>query len=187
MSIRFDENDARVMGRDAAGVIGIDLADDDRVVGLVRCDDTACLFTCTESGFGKRTPMTEYLVHQEDGTTRVQSRGGKGRIDIQTGGRNGSVVAVHCVHESDQLLFISRGGMVVRIRASDVRLIGRNTKGVRVVKLQDADALMAAARFEGGVDDSPTDAPADAADDAGGPAPGGGEAPETGGASQGGG
>jgi len=159
MSIRFDENDARVMGRDAAGVIGIDLADGDRVVGLVRCDDSACLFTCTESGFGKRTPMTEYLVQQEDGTTRVQSRGGKGRIDIQTGGRNGSVVAVHCVHESDQLLFISRGGMVVRIRASDVRLIGRNTKGVRVVKLQDGDALMAAARFEFEGDDPAGDAP----------------------------
>jgi len=162
MSIRFDENDARVMGRDTAGVIGIDLADGDRVVGLVRCDDTACLFTCTESGFGKRTPMSEYLVQQEDGTTRVQSRGGKGRIDIQTGGRNGSVVAVHCVHEPDQLLFISRGGMVVRIRASDVRLIGRNTKGVRVVKLQDGDALMAAARFEAEGDEPAPDAPAEA-------------------------
>jgi DNA gyrase subunit A len=87
-------------------------------------------------------------------------------------------VAVHCVHESDQLLFISRGGMVVRIRASDVRLIGRNTKGVRVVKLQDGDALMAAARFESEGDEPAGDAPegdAPAGDAPAGDAPAGDE------------
>lgn len=153
MSIRFDENDARVMGRDAAGVAGIDLAEGDAVVGLVRCDDTAALFTCTSNGFGKRTAMTEYLVHQEDGQMRAQSRGGKGRIDIRTDERNGAVVTVHSTREDDDLMFVSKGGMVVRIRASEVRLVGRNTLGVRVVKLQDDDALVGAARFEG--DDSP--------------------------------
>ncbi len=153
MSIRFDENDARVMGRDAAGVAGIDLSEGDAVVGLVRCDDTAALFTCTANGFGKRTAMTEYLVHQEDGQMRAQSRGGKGRIDIRTDERNGAVVAVHSTREDDDLMFVSKGGMVVRIRASEVRLVGRNTLGVRVVKLQDDDALVGAARFEG--DDSP--------------------------------
>ena len=150
MSIRFDENDARVMGRDAAGVAGIDLADGDSVVGLVRCDDDAALFTCTANGFGKRTPMSEYLVHQEDGQTRAQSRGGKGRIDIRADARNGAVVAVHATAESDDLMFISKGGMIVRIRASQVRLVGRNTLGVRVVTLQDDDTLVGAARFEGG-------------------------------------
>jgi DNA gyrase subunit A len=148
MAIRFDENDARVMGRDTAGVGGIDLADGDELVGLVRCDDTAQLFTCTEHGFGKRTAMTEYLVHQDDGQTRAQSRGGKGRIDIKTDERNGRVVAVHPIHEDDDLMFVSKGGMVVRIRAADVRLVGRNTLGVRVVKLQDDDALVGAARFD---------------------------------------
>ncbi|MSR43962.1 MAG: DNA gyrase subunit A [Phycisphaerales bacterium] len=150
MSIRFDENDARVMGRDTAGVAGIDLADGDAVVGLVRCDDAAALFTCTEHGFGKRTAMTEYLVHQEDGQMRAQSRGGKGRIDIKTDHRNGQVVAVHSTLEDDDLMFISRGGMIVRIHANDVRLVGRNTLGVRVVKLQGDDALVAAACFEAG-------------------------------------
>ncbi|MSR28762.1 MAG: DNA gyrase subunit A [Phycisphaerales bacterium] len=149
MSIRFDENDARVMGRDAAGVAGIDLADSDAVVGLVRCDDAAALFTCTSNGFGKRTAMSEYLVHQEDGQTRAQSRGGKGRIDIRTDERNGPVVAVHSTRDDDDLMFVSRGGMIVRIRASEVRLVGRNTLGVRVVKLQDDDSLVGAARFEG--------------------------------------
>ncbi|MSR69940.1 MAG: DNA gyrase subunit A [Phycisphaerales bacterium] len=152
MSIRFDENDARVMGRAAAGVGGIDLSDADAVVGLVRCDDHATLFTCTENGFGKRTPMTEYLVHQEDGQTRAQSRGGKGRIDIKADERNGRVVAVHSTLEADDLMFVSRGGMIVRIRASEVRLVGRNTLGVRVVKLQDGDTLVGAACFE--ADDS---------------------------------
>ncbi len=149
MSIRFDENDARVMGRAAAGVAGIDLAEGDRVVGLVRCDDSAALFTCTENGFGKRTAMTEYLVHQDDGQTRAQSRGGKGRIDIRTDERNGPVVTVHSTLEDDDLMFISKGGMIVRIRASDVRLVGRNTLGVRVVTLQEGDTLVGAARFEG--------------------------------------
>ncbi len=148
MSIRFDENDARVMGRAAAGVGGIDLAADDAVIGLVRCDDLATLFTCTENGFGKRTPMTEYLVHQDDGQTRAQSRGGKGRIDIKTDERNGRVVAVHSTLETDDLMFVSRGGMIVRIRASEVRLVGRNTLGVRVVKLQEGDALVGGACFE---------------------------------------
>ncbi|MBM4009543.1 MAG: DNA gyrase subunit A [Planctomycetes bacterium] len=148
MAIRFDENDARVMGRDTAGVSGVDLADGDELVGLVRCDDTAQLFTCTEHGFGKRTDMTEYLVHQDDGQTRAQSRGGKGRIDIKTDERNGRVVAVHSIHEDDDLMFVSKGGMVVRIRAADVRIVGRNTLGVRVVKLQDDDALVGAARFD---------------------------------------
>ena len=150
MSIRFDENDARVMGRAAAGVAGIDLAEKDFVVGLVRCDDKAALFTCTENGFGKRTSMTEYLVQQDDGQTRAQSRAGKGRIDIKTDERNGRVVAVHSTLEDDDLMFISRGGMIVRIRASEVRLVGRNTLGVRVVKLQEDDALVGAACFESG-------------------------------------
>lgn len=147
MSIRFDENDARVMGRSAAGVAGIDLAEGDSVVGLVRCDDNAALFTCTSRGFGKRTAMSEYLVHQEDGTTRAQSRGGKGRIDIKAEERNGDVVAVHSTTETDDLMFISKGGMIVRIKASTVRLVGRNTMGVRVVGLQDDDSLVGAACF----------------------------------------
>ncbi len=166
MSIRFDENDARVMGRSAAGVGGIDLSSHDAVVGLVRCDDNATLFTCTENGYGKRTPMVDYLVHQDDGLTRAQSRGGKGRIDIKTDTRNGRVVAVHSTLDSDDLMFVSRGGMIVRIRASDVRPVGRNTLGVRVVKLQEGDALVGAACFEADDSSGPAAAPTDAPPDA---------------------
>ncbi len=145
MAIRFDENDARVMGRAAAGVLGIDLSEGDTVIGAIRCDDTADLLTVTHNGFGKRTLQAEYLVQQEDGTTRAQSRGGKGRIDIKTDGRNGAVVAVRSVVDGDEMMLISRDGMIVRSPVSDVGRIGRNTMGVRVMQLREGDAVMAVA------------------------------------------
>jgi DNA gyrase subunit A len=147
MSIRFDENDARVMGRNAAGVKGIELSEGDEVVGMIRVDDQSDLLTVTEHGFGKRTPLLGYLVQSEEGTSWAQGRGGKGRRDIRTGERNGSVVAVKCVHESDSLMLISSGGMLVRIPASSVRQVGRNTLGVRLVNLKEGDRLIAVARI----------------------------------------
>ena len=145
MAIRFDENDARVMGRAAAGVNGIDLAEGDTVVGAIRCDDTADLLTVTQNGYGKRTSQAEYLVQQEDGTTRCQSRGGKGRIDIKTEGRNGPVVAVRSVAEGDEMMLISRDGMIVRSPVADVSRIGRNTMGVRVMQLREGDTVVSVA------------------------------------------
>jgi len=145
IAIRFDENDARVMGRSAAGVNGIDLAHGDSVVGAIRCDDTADLLTVTQHGYGKRTSQAEYLVQQEDGTTRCQSRGGKGRIDIKTEGRNGPVVAVRSVTATDEMMLISRDGMIVRSPVSDVSQIGRNTMGVRVMQLREGDTVVAVA------------------------------------------
>jgi len=149
MSIRFVETDARLMGRTAAGVKGISLAEGDRVVGCVLAEDDADLMTMTENGYGKRTPMLEYLVHSEDGSTRAQSRGGKGRRDIKTGDRNGLVADIRAVRDNDSLMFITANGMLVRIAATDIRTIGRNTKGVRVVNLKDGDRLIAAAKVEG--------------------------------------
>jgi DNA gyrase subunit A len=146
MAIRFDENDARVMGRNAAGVKGIDLRTKDNVVGLVRVEDDADLLTVTEHGYGKRTPLEDYLVRSDDGSTRPQSRGGKGRIDIRTTKRNGSSVSICCVRETDGLIFVSEGGMIVRIPAETISRIGRNTQGVRVVNLKAGDRLKAAAR-----------------------------------------
>src|SRR5690606_5957478 len=137
MSIRFNENDARVMGRTAAGVKGIELEEGDHVVGLIRVDDDADLLTVCDNGYGKRTALTEYLIRSEDGTTRPQSRGGKGRIDIKTTERNGKVVAVRGVQEDDSLMFISQGGMLVRVAAKSISRIGRNTQGVRVVNLKE--------------------------------------------------
>jgi len=146
MSIRFDENDARVMGRAAAGVKGIDLKEGDELIGLIRCDEGSDLLTITENGYGKRTALDEYLVQSEDGS-RPQSRGGKGRIDIRTTARNGRVVRILCVGENDGLMFISANGMLVRVRAGDISRIGRNTQGVRVVKLKEDDQVIAAARI----------------------------------------
>jgi len=146
MAIRFDENDARVMGRSAAGVKGIELQKSDQVVGLVRCDPDSDLLTVTQNGYGKRTALAEYLVQMEDGTTRAQSRGGKGRKDIRTTERNGKVVAVRCVQDGDSIMVISEKGMMVRIPAGTISRIGRNTQGVRLVNLKDDDRVVATAR-----------------------------------------
>jgi DNA gyrase subunit A len=144
-AIRFEENDVRVMGRAAAGVKGIELAEGDEVVGAVRCVDGADLLTVTKKGYGKRTDLAEYLVQSEDGSTRPQGRGGQGRIDIQTTDRNGPVVDIRVVNDRDSLMFISSGGMLVRVPAAEISRIGRNTQGVRVVRLRDDDTLISAA------------------------------------------
>ena len=141
MAIRFDENDARVMGRAAAGVKGIDLSTGDRVVGLVRAEPGTDLLTVTQNGYGKRTDLDEYLVQAEDGS-RPQSRGGKGRIDIKTSGRNGEVVAIRRVTDIDGLMFMTSSGMLVRTSAASVSRLGRNTQGVQVVRLREEDRLI---------------------------------------------
>ncbi len=161
MSIRFREDDARPMGRNAAGVRGIDLREGDEVVGLVKVamsgsDEDATtseadldLLTVTENGYGKRTHIDEYLVRSEreegDAVLRPQGRGGKGRIDIKTTNRNGSVVAMLAVRESQGLIFITHQGLLVRIAVSSISRIGRATQGVRVVNLREGDSLIGAA------------------------------------------
>ncbi|MFG0250054.1 MAG: DNA gyrase C-terminal beta-propeller domain-containing protein, partial [Phycisphaeraceae bacterium JB051] len=149
MAIRFDENDSRMMGRTASGVKGITLAGDDEVVGLVRClqEDEAELLTVTENGYGKRTALDEYLVKSEDGSTRTQGRGGKGRRDINTTARNGKVVALLSVDGSGDLMLISYNGMIVRISTNTIRQTGRGTQGVRVINLNKEDKLAGVARI----------------------------------------
>jgi DNA gyrase subunit A len=146
MSIRFDEDDVRIMGRNAAGVKGINLGEDDEVVGLIRVDDEeADLLTVTENGYGKRTQLSEYLVQSDDGSSRTQSRGGKGRIDIRANDRNGKVVCIRLVLDTYGVVFISEKGMIVRVPVASISRIGRNTQGVRLVNLKDGDRLIAAA------------------------------------------
>jgi len=149
MAIRFHEDGARAMGRNASGVKGIELAKGDQVVGLVRVaqDDQHDLLTVTENGYGKRTPLDEYLVHSEDGSTRAQNRGGKGRRDIVTNPRNGGVIGLLAVKPEDDLMLISTGGMIVRIKASSVRQTGRAALGVRVINLVTNDTLTGVARI----------------------------------------
>ncbi len=161
MAIRFRESDVRAMGRNAAGVKGIDLADGDEVVGLIKIEmedaeaptstiyPEVDLLTVTQHGYGKRTSLDEYLVQSEsdDGsvTYRIQSRGGKGRIDIRTSERNGRVVTIRSVKDGEGLVFITRNGLLVRIAANSISRIGRATQGVRVVNLKDGDELIGVA------------------------------------------
>ncbi len=146
MAIRFNEQDVRVMGRTASGVRGINLEDGDHVVGLIIADDSCDLLTVTEFGYGKRTAMTEYLVQSDDGSTRVQSRGGKGRRDIRVSERNGRSVAILAVREEDSVLLVTEWAMMVRISAASISRIGRNTQGVRVTNLKEGDRLIAVAK-----------------------------------------
>ncbi len=176
MAIRFHEDDARVMGRSASGVKGIDLGAGDTVVGLVCCDkdDAHDLLTVTANGYGKRTPLAEYLVQMDNGQTRVQSRGGKGRRDIATTQRNGEVIAVLPIQPEDDLLLITTGGKIVRINAGTIRKTGRGAQGVRVVNLVEGDSLTSVARVTDDAevsteaatapqdsDEAPQDSPAD--------------------------
>ncbi|MEM7577012.1 MAG: DNA gyrase subunit A [Planctomycetota bacterium] len=147
MAIRFRADDARAMGRNAAGVKGINLADGDTVVGVVNCEPEAPedLLTLTANGYGKRTPLHEYLVKSEDGTTRTQNRGGKGRRDIKTTDRNGPSVSIRRVTEHDDVMLITSNGMIVRTRCADIRQTHRDSAGVRVIGVKDGDTLASVA------------------------------------------
>jgi DNA gyrase subunit A len=138
MAIRFHESDVRSMGRVSHGVRGISLRNDDAVVGMVIAEDGASLLTVCQMGYGKRTELADY---------RVQSRGGKGLINIKTTQRNGKVVTIKAVHDDDELMMITANGMIVRTGLEEVRAIGRNTAGVRMISLREGDHLVAAERL----------------------------------------
>jgi DNA gyrase subunit A len=127
MSIRFSESEVRSMGRTAYGVKGITLDDGDEVVGADVVEPGTTILTVTENGYGKRTEESEY---------RVQGRGGKGIIDIKTTERNGKVVGLAQVKDRDQVILVTNGGMLIRIKVHDISVIGRNTQGVRLITLE---------------------------------------------------
>ncbi len=137
MAIRFSEEQVRAMGRTARGVRGIKLRDDDKVVDLIVARPGRSLLTVCEKGFGKRTQLEDY---------RTQNRGGIGLINIKTTDKNGKVVALKAVNPDDDLMLISANGQVVRIGLDQLRDIGRNTQGVRLIRLNDDDKLVAVAR-----------------------------------------
>ncbi len=136
MAIRFSEKQARSMGRVSRGVIGIKLRKDDEVVEMVIADEKAALLTVCEKGHGKRTGMDNY---------RTQSRGGVGLINIKTSERNGKVVSLKAVHYKDELMMITANGIIIRTGLDEIRSIGRNTQGVRMIKLKEGDKLVATA------------------------------------------
>jgi DNA gyrase subunit A len=137
MSIRFSEKDAREMGRATSGVRGIQLATADRVIGMVVIRRDATLLVVTEKGLGKRSSIADY---------RVQRRGGKGIITVRQSEKTGAVVALKEVLQDDELMMVTRHGVIIRVPASGIRVIGRNTQGVRVMNLDSGDTLVDVAR-----------------------------------------
>jgi DNA gyrase subunit A len=178
MAIRFDEADARAMGRNTRGVKGIAIGEGDEVVGLVVADPQGYLLTVCENGYGKRTPFGANVAGMEsageegeeppaeeeappaaegaEGSDaapergqmryRKQRRGGKGLRDIRTSERNGLVVGVVAVRDGDDIMFITAGGMVNRTHVDEIRVVGRNTQGVRVMGLKEADKVASIAK-----------------------------------------
>jgi DNA gyrase subunit A len=138
MAIRFDETDVRPMGRNAYGVRGISLRDDDEVVAMDVVREGGTLLTVAQNGYGKRTGLEEY---------RLQSRGGVGIINIQTTDRNGKVVGIAYVHDDDQLMLISQQGMILRMKAGGIRTIGRATQGVRLIEMEEGDMVVSVAKL----------------------------------------
>ena len=136
MSIRFSEEDVRSMGRTAAGVRGMDLEEGDEVVGMAILDKTKKidLLSVTTNGYGKRTEESEY---------RVQSRGGKGIITIKATDKNGEIVGLKAVSNDDDLMIITDKGQIVRIRIKEISTMGRNTQGVRLVRLKEGEKVVA--------------------------------------------
>ena len=137
IAVRFEERDVRATGRSAQGVRGISLKDNDEVIGMVVASDDKSLLSVTENGYGKRTPISEY---------RLINRGGSGVINIQCTERNGKVVAVCSVTDSYDILFVSKNGIIMRVRDSDISAIGRNTQGVRIMKLEANDKVVSAVK-----------------------------------------
>jgi DNA gyrase subunit A len=136
-AIRFKETDVRAMGRTACGVRGVNLREGDEVVDMALLDPMATLLTVCSNGYGKRTNFEEY---------RITNRGGVGIINIKTTERNGKVVAMKSMRDADELMLITKDGMVVRTGMDQLRTIGRATQGVRVIALKESDKLVAVAR-----------------------------------------
>jgi len=153
MAIRFNEEDVRPMGRSAYGVRGISLRDDDEVVAMEVVAESGTMLTVAQNGYGKRTGLDEY---------RLQSRGGVGIINIQTSDRNGKVAGIAYVHDEDEVMLISQQGMILRMKAGDIRTIGRATQGVRLIEMEDGDAVVSVAKMPEREDD-PAD-PAESTD-----------------------
>lgn len=137
LAIRFHTSDVRPMGRTAQGVRGINLADNDQVIDMDIVRENADLLVVTENGFGKRTPISEY---------RRQFRGGKGIQTIRPSKRNGKVVGIKMVRQEDDVMLITAEGIIIRMAVQDISQMGRSTKGVTLIRLEENDTVVALAR-----------------------------------------
>jgi DNA gyrase subunit A len=142
-AIRFSEDDVRPMGRTAGGVRGLRLPEGEEVISLIISDEQGMVLVASQNGYGKRTPVEDFPTH---------GRGGQGVIALQISERNGRVVGALLVNPDDEIMLISSSGTLVRTPVSDVSIQGRNTQGVRLIRLDDGDRLVGLERIitEGG-------------------------------------
>ena len=148
MAICFNENDARPMGRDAVGVRGISLSEGDFVVGAEKAEEGKTLLTVTQNGFGKRTELSEYLRTAPDGSRQPQTRGGKGLKNYNITPKTGLVAGCRVVGETDDVMLIENGGVIIRTPAKDINLYKRDTQGVIVMRLEDGNQVVSLERIE---------------------------------------
>lgn len=137
MAIRFNEQEVRDMGRNATGVKAITLEKNDKVVGMVVSKRKSTILVVTENGYGKRTEIDEY---------RITRRGGKGVRTLKTSDKNGKMVDIKEIDDNDDIVIITEKGMIIRQHAKDLRVMGRNTQGVKLIRLNQADRISAIAR-----------------------------------------
>jgi DNA gyrase subunit A len=137
-SIRFKEEQVRATGRGTYGVIGVNLDKGDQVVSMEILNQQASILTVAENGYGKRTGIDEY---------RPQSRGGKGIITMKTTEKTGQVIGVQQVTDDDQLMLVTNRGKIIRLRLKDIRTIGRNTQGVRLIEMEEGERVVSLARL----------------------------------------
>ena len=136
-AVKFNENDVRQMGRNATGVRAVRLKGGDEVVSMDFADDNLALLTACRNGFGKKSKIGDY---------RLIRRGGSGVINIKNLGRNGDVIGALAVSEEDDVIFITEKGIVMRTKVKNISTIGRNTSGVRLIKLNAGDKLKSIAK-----------------------------------------
>src|SRR5204863_3525800 len=142
---RFKEEEVRCMGRQASGVMGIRVKKNDRVIGMEIISDHGELLFATQNGYGKKVKIEDF---------RIAHRGGMGVRTIPTDKRNGPVIGLAIVHEDSNILLIDQAGKIIRLSSKDIRAMGRQAKGVRLIRLDDSQKLHNVVAFEGSEDTS---------------------------------
>ena len=148
MAICFNENDVRPMGRDAAGVRGIMLTGDDYVVGAEKAEEGKTLLTITENGYGKRTELSEYLRTGPDGEKIPQGRGGKGLKNYNITAKTGNVAGCRVVAETDDVMVIENGGVIIRTPVNSINVYKRDVQGVIVMRIEEGNKVVSIERVE---------------------------------------
>ena len=139
LSIRFGEEEVRAVGRTSMGVKGINLAEDDKVIGMEPIENEKdYILAITENGFGKRTEVEEY---------RQQSRAGKGVLTYKTTAKTGHIIGIRIVNDNDDIMLITDAGVIIRLNVKDISVLGRNTQGVTLMRTSDGSKVVNIAKI----------------------------------------